>query len=324
MAARSFLGAGDIYIELITGGVGQGLEGPFYANKLGVTPAVEVRQSTSKGRYDYGQVLETVNLQQPAQLALELKEVRGNVLAYALMGTSANITQTSGTLADQAVAIKKGKWVPIGDKVKLGTAIVVENGAGGAAVVTGAIAGTTLTVSAVTSGTLTVGQVISGSGVTADTTITALGTGTGGVGTYTVSASQTAASTTITATGPAAGSITYVENTDYELNRPLGLIKVLDTSLIADAAALQVSGPYGAMSGVRVSGATQGEIRCRILFDGINQADSSEVTAEIYEAILSAESEFDFLPDDFGVVSMTGTAKTPAGKSSPFVVDIKT
>jgi len=65
-------------------------------------------------------------------------------------------------------------------------------------VVTGAIETTTLTVSAVTSGSLSVGQTISGTGVTAGTKITALGTGTGGTGTYTVSASQTVSSTTIT------------------------------------------------------------------------------------------------------------------------------
>lgn len=70
-----------------------------------------------------------------------------------------------------------------------------------AASVTGAIAGTTLTVSAVSSGTLAVGQQISGTGVTAGTYITALGSGTGGTGTYTVSASQTVSSTTITAAG---------------------------------------------------------------------------------------------------------------------------
>ncbi len=67
------------------------------------------------------------------------------------------------------------------------------------AVVTGAIAATTLTVSAVTSGTLAVGQVIEGTGITAGTKITALGTGTGGTGTYTVTPSQTAASTSIRA-----------------------------------------------------------------------------------------------------------------------------
>ena len=65
------------------------------------------------------------------------------------------------------------------------------------AVVTGAIAGTTLTVTAVTSGTLYVGQTIQGPSVTVNTMITALGTGTGGNGTYTVSASQTIASTTL-------------------------------------------------------------------------------------------------------------------------------
>jgi hypothetical protein len=67
------------------------------------------------------------------------------------------------------------------------------------AVVTGSITTTTLTVTAVTSGRLVVGQKITGTGVTAGTTITAYVTGTGGIGTYTVSASQTVTSTTITA-----------------------------------------------------------------------------------------------------------------------------
>ena len=56
-----------------------------------------------------------------------------------------------------------------------------------------------MTVSAVSSGALAVGQVISGSGVTAGTYVTAKLTGTGGTGTYVVSATQTASSTTITA-----------------------------------------------------------------------------------------------------------------------------
>jgi len=66
---------------------------------------------------------------------------------------------------------------------------------------TGSIAGTVLTVTAGTG--VAIGQIISGTGVTANTTITALGTGTGGTGTYIVSASQTVSSTTITALNPA-------------------------------------------------------------------------------------------------------------------------
>ena len=68
------------------------------------------------------------------------------------------------------------------------------------AVFTGAIAsgGTSLNVTAVASGVIQAGMLLTGTGVTAGTTITALGTGTGGTGTYTVSVGQTVASTSIT------------------------------------------------------------------------------------------------------------------------------
>ena len=62
----------------------------------------------------------------------------------------------------------------------------------------GSITGTTLALSSVASGAAYVGATITGAGVTAGTRITAFVTGTGGAGTYTVSASQTVASTTIT------------------------------------------------------------------------------------------------------------------------------
>lgn len=68
---------------------------------------------------------------------------------------------------------------------------------------TGSISGTTLTVSSVVSGTIAIGQLISGPGVSASppgsaaTYITALGTGTGGAGTYTVNISQTVSSSTM-------------------------------------------------------------------------------------------------------------------------------
>lgn len=70
---------------------------------------------------------------------------------------------------------------------------------------TGSISGTTLTVTAVVSGTLAVGQLITGTGVSAippgslATYITALGTGTGGTGTYTVGVSQTVSSRSMNA-----------------------------------------------------------------------------------------------------------------------------
>lgn len=67
---------------------------------------------------------------------------------------------------------------------------------------TGTISTTTLTVTAVAAGALAVGQLISGTGVTPGTYITALGTGLGGTGTYTIGISQTVGSpTAMTAPG---------------------------------------------------------------------------------------------------------------------------
>lgn len=66
---------------------------------------------------------------------------------------------------------------------------------------TGSISVSTLTVSAISAGFLSVGDLVIGAGVTAGTRITALGTGTGGVGTYAVSVSQTVASTAMSSPG---------------------------------------------------------------------------------------------------------------------------
>ena len=61
----------------------------------------------------------------------------------------------------------------------------------------GQMSGTTLTVNSVSSGTIYVGMTVQGSGVTANTIVTALGTGTGGTGTYLISTSQTVSAETM-------------------------------------------------------------------------------------------------------------------------------
>jgi len=128
------------------------------------------------------------------------------------------------------------------------------------AVVTGSISTTTLTVSAVTSGTLSIGVVLSGTGITAGTTITALGTGTGGTGTYTVSASQTVSSTTITASNPLTAG-TYIESI-FEFKTVGGSISYLcsgDGKLFSTTDNITLTRKYvfGADSGGPVALSTQ-------------------------------------------------------------------
>ena len=106
---------------------------------------------------------------------------------------------SNGATASGAILFSTGSVTGNDGNTITGNTIMSTNST--PAVVTGSTSGTTMTVTAVTSGTLAVGQVISGGTIVAGTTINALGTGTGGTGTYTISQSQTVASTTITATG---------------------------------------------------------------------------------------------------------------------------
>lgn len=119
-----------------------------------------------------------------------------------------------------------------------------------------------------------------------------------------------------------AGSTTYVLGTDYEINYRLGMIKALSGGAIANNASLKVSGTYAAVSGTQIAGGTEAQIRARFLFDGKNQVDGLPVIVEVHEAVIAADSAFDFLANDFNAVSLPGKLKTPTGKSEPFTVKL--
>jgi hypothetical protein len=120
------------------------------------------------------------------------------------------------------------------------------------------------------------------------------------------------------------GSPTYVKDVDYAINPQLGLIKAISGGAIADAASVKVTSTYAAVSGVSISGATNGDIRAKLIFDGKNQADGRPVIVTVWEAIIAADSAFDFLGNDFNTVNLPGTMKTPTGKTEPFTVQLRT
>lgn len=89
-----------------------------------------------------------------------------------------------------------GSWASI-LSLKIGSSVAPT------CVFTASLAGTTLTVTAVSSGTLAVGQFVLGTNVPDGLLITALGTGVGGTGTYTVNLPQTLASQAMQSVRPA-------------------------------------------------------------------------------------------------------------------------
>ena len=140
----------------------------------------------------------------------------GNAVLTPVLTSSPTVTTTAvaGVSTNRitvAFPTDPGTWVNQDSAVVTGA---IANSVGGVS------AGTVLNVTAVASGALQIGMTIIGTGITAGTIVTAFGTGTGGVGTYTVNTSQLVTSTSITGvesfsgftskTGPAVvvGSIT--------------------------------------------------------------------------------------------------------------------
>ena len=158
-------------------------------------------------------------------------------------GTAANWSLTDGggptgavpTAADNAIFTSNGGACTVNTTARVCRTLVFSKTQS----VVGSINATTLTVTSVNYGVLDVGMTISGTGITPGTTITALGTGTGGAGTYTVSVSQTVASTTITATTSGndyANTITMTADITVS-----GNISLSPTMTIAGAGALTVN-----------------------------------------------------------------------------------
>ena len=253
MSSRAFLGGGDLYIDRYDPATGLklGRAGPFECSKFEIKPNTEVKEAVSKGRSTYGQVIETVAIQKPADITVTLTEMDKDGLTLALLGTQAAISQGSGTITDEQVSLtaaKMDKWLPLTKQNINQAAFVVTN---------------------------------------------------------------------------AAASTTYVEGTDYLVNRRLGWIKVLDAGNIPTTETIKVDFGYAAIEGTLISGATQAQVRAEFVLDGINFADQLPVICTAHEVVLAPDSAFDFLSDGFGQISLKGRAKTPVGKSEPFTVELR-
>lgn len=248
MSARGFLGAGDLYMARYISGAWESFKGPFECTKFEIKPNIELKEMTSKGKSTYGQVIESVALQQPADFTVDLAEVNKDSLAIALLGTTSALAQASGTLADHAVTAKLDAWVDIGKAALSATGVTVKNDA---------------------------------------------------------------------------GSTTYIEGTDYLLNRDLGWIKALTGGAITDAQVVEISGGYAAISGTVIDGASTADLRVRFKLDGKNQVDQSPCIVSVHEVVIAANTAFDFLADNFNTVSMPGRMKTPSGYTSPFTVHLR-
>lgn len=153
-------------------------------------------------------------------------------------------------------------------------------------------AGTVMTVSAVTSGTIYLGMELTGTGVTAGTRITAFGTGTGGTGTYTVSASQEVVSTTITGDLPSKMTVDYagvynlqfsaqVTNTDVQIHDIDIWFRKNGTDIAASNSRFSVPNSHGGVDGHLIAALNY--------YIDLNPADYIEIMWHVNDAGLKLE-----------------------------------
>lgn len=120
----------------------------------------------------------------------------------------------------------------------------------------------------------------------------------------------------------AAGDVTYVLGTHYEVNWLRGLVRFHSAAAGAPAAAatLKLTGTYGAVDGKKILGGRVTQVRCQAQFDGQNMVDGSPVEADVHECVLGANNGFDFLGSDYSSITLSGKIVTPAGKTEGYEI----
>lgn len=119
------------------------------------------------------------------------------------------------------------------------------------------------------------------------------------------------------------GTTTFVEGTDYLLNRALGRVKAITGGAITDDQPLKLTGPYDAFGGSTILGMQQANLRVRFTLDGINYLDRAPCIVTVWEAVLASSEPLDFYSRKYATVSLKGRMKTPAGMTFPYKVDLR-
>ena len=124
-----YLLEGDLYVDRYDQGVLQGMQQWPGVAKFAMKPNSELKEQISKGRNKYGQIVASVPIIKPMDFSLAISDVTGEMLAAALQGSLATLSQAAATATDQAAIAKKGAIIDVG-KRNLTNAVVVTNDAG--------------------------------------------------------------------------------------------------------------------------------------------------------------------------------------------------
>jgi len=305
----SFLGAGDTYIDwLDADGSPNGLDFAGNATAFSLQSNAEVKEQTAKGRTNYGQVIATATINQPPTFNVTLNQLNMKTIAMALLGSLADVDVSAGSVSDESVLLANlDKYFRLANRnVDTESGLTVTRQAGA-------------TASAhATETSYAVGDyVVPTSPNDHFYKCTAAGTSAASEPTWPTDGSTV---TDDSVTWKDMGLIEPVQDTDFEVISRNGMIRALSTGSIEAGETVLVSYDYAAISGLETLGAVQPTIKGYMFLDGVNLVNGKDTEVEVWEVQLKPDSPVDFLADDFNSLELSGTPKTPAGKSAPFRV----
>lgn len=118
-----FLGSGDLYMDRLTAaGVSTGLKLVGNATMLSIKAESDKKDLTGKGKSNYGMVLDSVALQQPGVLEVEINRLDKEILAMIFLGDASIVAVTGASVTAEAVTAISGAFVGL---VYRGVSIVV-------------------------------------------------------------------------------------------------------------------------------------------------------------------------------------------------------
>lgn len=116
-APTGFLGSGDLYMDRLTAdGVSTGLKLVGNATMLSIKSEADKKELTGKGKTNYGMVLDSVALQQPGSVEVEINRLDKESLAMIFLGDSSVESITGASVTAEAVTAVEGAFVKLANR----------------------------------------------------------------------------------------------------------------------------------------------------------------------------------------------------------------
>lgn len=128
---RPMLLAGDLFFDpLDANGNRTGIVGPVETVTIGFNQNTDTVEQQSFSRANWGSVRSSVTITGKAELSIEYQDITPEVFAQLTMGKLNVQNAGAGTVTDEAVTAKSGKWVDLAQRNLTAGSVVVTDTAG--------------------------------------------------------------------------------------------------------------------------------------------------------------------------------------------------